>query len=521
MPRPLFALSALSALIALGGLTACGLDATEADVKLAGVGLNPDEIGPKPTLAGGLVEYDWFNFAGGGLSLAALGFTSYDEVGPTITTFAPPYAVVYGLAFLFDDLVPAPDVHHGAVAVPPAVEDTCWTNTEPFSYLMASTAEAGDKFVFSDTTGSTRFKLARNPEIYPPDPQDVFVYYISVESWHPAALSAPLPGGGERVLNPANFTHGATVDFSFAGGIPPVEAPVSSIPRPSASAPHEALTLPNRASALRMSWNGPLYGPNGATGEEGPLTTCVQYHYTPLEQAAFEALTAEEQAALCKTTAPLPETPAELIGQIYTGPWDTNDGSVTLHWEPGAAGETVSFSVRFLGPLDRESEAFLRAQVPMEAPPGVQSDWDRLLDRGDVEGGLPQGTRAPLPCDDPDEIQWVFDPSLVDANGDTNVELQGDPSVNLAEVTCRLTDDGEFTLTQEHLAGALDYAARKGSEGALFYFSRSTGVDVNVPPVRDQAGRRVETSPVLVRSNSVEIGRFWVSGGFSAAQETN
>ena len=138
-----------------------------------------------------------------------------------------------------------------------------------------------------------------------------------------------------------------------------------------------------------------------------------------------------------------------------------------------------------------------------------------------MEGGLPQGTRAPLPCDDPDEIQWVFDPSLVDANGDTNVELQGDPSVNLAEVTCRLTDDGEFTLTQEHLAGALDYAARKGSEGALFYFSRSTGVDVNVPPVRDQAGRKVETSPVLVRSNSVEIGRFWVSGGFSAAQETN
>ena len=521
MPRPLFALSALSALIALGGLTACGLDATEADVKLAGVGLNPDEIGPKPTLAGGLVEYDWFNFAGGGLSLAALGFTSYDEVGPTITTFAPPYAVVYGLAFLFDDLVPAPDVHHGAVAVPPAVEDTCWTNTEPFSYLMASTAEAGDKFVFSDSTGSTRFKLARNPEIYPPDPQDVFVYYISVESWHPAALSAPLPSGGERVLNPANFTHGATVDFSFAGGIPPVEAPVSSIPRPSASAPHEALTLPNRASALRMSWNGPLYGPNGATGEEGPLTTCVQYHYTPLEQAAFEALTAEEQAALCKTTAPLPETPDELIGQIYTGPWDTSDGSVTLHWEPGAAGETVSFSVRFLGPIDRESEAFIRAQVPMEAPPGVQSDWDRLLSRGDVEGGLPQGTRAPLPCDDPDEIQWVFDPSLVDANGDTNVELQGDPSVNLAEVTCRLTDDGEFTLTQEHLAGALDYAARKGSEGALFYFSRSTGVDVNVPPVRDQAGRKVETSPVLVRSNSVEIGRFWVSGGFSAAQETN
>jgi hypothetical protein len=179
--------------------------------------------------------------------------------------------------------------------------------------------------------------------------------------------------------------------------------------------------------------------------------------------------------------------------------------------------------VRFLGPLDRESEAFLRAQVPMEAPPEVfRATGIACSSRGDVEGALPQGTRAPLPCDDPDEIQWVFDPALVDANGDTPVELQGDPS---GEPRRGHLPPHRRRRVHPHpraqLAGALDYAARKGAEGALFYFSRSTGVDVNVPPVRDQAGRRVETSPVLVRSSSVEIGRFWVSGGFSAAQETN
>lgn len=507
-----------TSLALLAALVACGRNITESDIKLAGVGLNPDEIGPEPELYGGYVEYDWVNFAGGGLALATLGLSAYDEVGPNLVGFVPPYAAIYGLAFIFDQKVPAPDAHHGTIGVPPAAEDACWTNFEPFSFLMASTVEVGDSFVFRDTNADTYFALGRYPEIYPPDPQDVFVYYIGVESWLQQAQThyAPDGSGGltEQVLRPVNFRHGAEVGFHFAGGVPPVEAPVSAIPRPSDSMGEQLFNLPTRAEALRLSWNGPNFDGNGVEVGEGAWTTCVSYLGQPIEAGT---LSDEEIIARCQAPASTP-TVEDFRGQIYTGPWDTTasdslPAGVTFNWVPGSAeGETVALNVRFLGPVDRTADAFQEGKIPVEAPGDVRDAWQSDKGRDLVDGDLPQGYRDPLACDDPADVQWIFNPALERADGESVLSMRGDPSFNLVEVSCRLADDGDFTLTPEHLATALEYANRKGAEGALFYFSRSTELDATVPAVRDQAGFKQDITPIKIRSHSVEIGRFWIDG---------
>ena len=77
-------------LLALLPALSCAPEYDDVPVKLVGVGYDPDEIGPAPTPYGGVVEYSWVNFAGGGLSLALMGLGSFDEVGPQMVGYRPP-----------------------------------------------------------------------------------------------------------------------------------------------------------------------------------------------------------------------------------------------------------------------------------------------------------------------------------------------------------------------------------------------------------------------------------------------
>ena len=52
---------ALSALV----LVSCGRPAEDVPMKHAGVGLNPDEIGPLPEERGGLIEVDHIDYSSG------------------------------------------------------------------------------------------------------------------------------------------------------------------------------------------------------------------------------------------------------------------------------------------------------------------------------------------------------------------------------------------------------------------------------------------------------------------------
>ncbi len=496
-------------LLALLTLFSCGREISETDIKMVGVGYHPDEIGPEPDYFGGYIEYDYVNFAGGGLSLGGLGLVVYDEVGVGLNGFTPPYAAVYGLAFIFDEQVPAPDAHHGNIGVAPAVtdRDACWTNFEPFSYLMASTVEMGDHLSFQNEDGSVEFEMGRNPEIYPPDPQDVFVYYIEVQAHHADPLEAWLPDQSERqTLRAANWRHGETMQLVYPGGMPPREAPVSSIPLPSTSEEAQFLTLPNATSGLALSWSGPAYQGDGTVLAAGPYATCVRYLGDP---------SGDFDVTSCSEDYTVPGNQEEYPGQIYTGPWDTSDGSVTFSWEPGSnPDEVVTLNIRFLGPVDRQAESFVSAQVPITDESIIEDEWSS-------NESIPVGYRDALACDDPEDVVWNFDPTYETSDGELVTALQGDPSKNLAEVSCRLMDDGEFQLTNEHLARALEYASVKGGEGAVFYFSRSTDLDATVPPVKDQANYKRDIGQVKVRAHTVDMGRFWVSGTESFDQGLN
>lgn len=105
----------------------CGLPATESDVKMAGVGLNPDDIGAIPDMQGGLIEYNLIDFAGSQLPLGLVGLVSYDQVGPDVS-FRPPYKMVMGQGFVFQDDSISPDATMGTLPKPPAAIGICKTD---------------------------------------------------------------------------------------------------------------------------------------------------------------------------------------------------------------------------------------------------------------------------------------------------------------------------------------------------------------------------------------------------------
>ena len=542
--------STLVATLALG----CGLPATESDVKMAGVGLNPDDIGAIPDMQGGLIEYNLIDFVGAQLPLGLVGLVSYEQVGPDVN-FRPPYKMVMGQGFVFQDDTIAPDATMGTLPKPPAAEGVCQTRFEPRSYL-SGLADVGNAITFSTEDGTGGWTVGRRPFVYPPDMRDVVTYYMELDSWKPEPRmrkAAPDGAGADPtamvdiVHTPANFPEGEVVTVDFPGGIPPLEAGMGSIPLPlSAAGGNRAVQLPNSPKGVRLGWNGPRYDRYGrlidsAAAQTGgsdtgsaPIegnSTCLQYLPHNVSPAtASDCLELEDPPRSPEDfiALGLSYPDRELNGQMYTGPWDTDDQKVTFEWIPEEedTGEILTLTVRFLGPVDREDENMVTSAVYGTSPaPLAQDSWDDAIASGDVPDGtpLPDGRRAALACDEPYEmgepavirdseveIEWPLEANYTYEDGSLVPSLQGDPGHNLAEVSCRLDESaGQFVLDQAILEQAMDYAALHGAQGAVFFLTRSTETNVQAPPVRDRYGKRHDTSPIKVVSRSIQVGRFW------------
>jgi hypothetical protein len=541
-------------LLALG----CGMPATESDVKMAGVGLDPDEIGAYPEPHGGLIEYSLIDFAGAQLPLGLVGLVSYDQVGPDVG-FEPPYKMVMGSAYIFQDDIQAPHAALGTLAIPPAAAGVCQTRFEPRASL-SNLADVGHKITFTNKGEDGGVTIGRRPFVYPTDMRNVFVYYSELDFWKPEARYRQVqmnetndePGDMKRqVFRQANFPEGQLVEVDFPGGVPPMEGTMGSIPLPLSSVNgSRSLVLPNSPSSVRIGWNGPRFDrfgrtiessgaaeSGGDTGEEVVASapeensTCLQY--LPHTDGPASSADCIDLAETPRSTEEydalgLDFASRELNGQMYTGPWDTDDQQLVFEWAPGpeSTGEVVTLSVRFLGPVDRQNENMVKGMVTgSKAASGAQSAWDEAIASGDVPSGtsLPDGRREVLSCDEPyemgspavlrdeeKEIEWPLDPSFTYEDDSFVPSLHGDPGHNLAEVTCRLDDQaGRFVLTQDMVDKAMDYAALHGSGGAVFFFSRSTETEVQGPPVRDRYGKRHDTSPIKVVSHAMQVGRFW------------
>jgi hypothetical protein len=489
----------------------CAPDYSEATTKMVGVGYNPDEIGPAPTPYGGVVEYSWVNFAGGGLSLALMGLGSFDEVGPNLVGFQPPYAAVYGFSYIFDTKLSSADSLAGVTSVPPDVEDTCYTTFAAGGPIGSfKTVDVGSWLEFRTTNaaqdGGIRFD--RTPRDYPANPQDLFVYYLGFDYYTGAARYGKVQTDADRVginsledvlIRRRNFPFGEEVEFRFPGAVTDEEAPVASMPRPSSAAEggNTRFSLPGAPGGVQMRWSGPRYDSWGkVAAPDGEQATCLSF--------AAPADTPSDEAACANAAREGAPT-----GQIYTGPWDTADGNLHFQWAPGNADEYVSLSVRFLGPVDREDPAFLERAVLVPSDSAANREWTAAQRDGDIPEGVPvpgEGRRAPQACE---EGTPVFDDAFEDGAGELVTALRGDPFNNVAEVTCRLKDDGDYTLTVAQLEQALTYARRSGAQGAIFYFARSTEAEAVVPAAKGQFGQRREISPVKLTSRAIDIGRFW------------
>ncbi len=498
-------------LLALLPALSCAPAYDDIPVKLVGVGYNPDEIGPSPTPYGGVVEYSWVNFAGGGLSLAMMGLGSYAEVGPQMSGYSPPYAAVYGFSYVFDTKLSAADSMGGVTSVPPEVDDTCYTTfqaTGPIGSFKTVDVGSWMDFATGDKEGGLR--LERLPGDYPANAQDLFIYYSTVDYWAAEPIYGLTPkGAGDRIdrmeqtlVRRRNFPFGETVEFSFPGAVAGQEAPIGSLPLPSASVGNASLALPNQPGGVQLAWKGPRYDAYGHFVAEGEHATCLSY-------VAPGAPPASAEACIDADTA----TGADIAGQIYTGPWDTDDGKVAFRWTAGSgenADEFVSLAIRFLGPVDEADRGFGERVVLVSPEDGDRAGWRTAVTDGEIPADVvqPDGRRAATACEE--GAEWVFDDAYETAEDTLTPALRGNPSDNLAEVTCRLADDGEFVLSDAIVEEALTYARIHGAEGAVFYLARSTEVEATVPPAKDQYRQKLDISPIKLTSRAIDIGRFWL-----------
>jgi hypothetical protein len=292
-----------------------------------------------------------------------------------------------------------------------------------------------------------------------------------------------------------------TIDFP--GSLPPIEANNSSIPLPLAAVgPLPEVELPERQDGIMLSWTGPRYDRYGGIIADGEQSTCFRYRADEKAPASAEDCVGLDDPANSEN---------ELVANVYTGPWDTEDG-VKFEWVPvEGSDDTVTITVRFLGPIDLTDENLISAYVPVTPTPEALAQFEAAEGAGLVpDGTTPVGYRAALPCDDPDDIEWTVDPNHILPDGGYSPALQGNPTDTMIELTCQVADsDGEFVLTQDIVQEALDYADVHGAEGTVFYFSRSQKSSFETPDVRDRYGKRHEISDIEFVSNSIELGRFW------------
>ena len=486
-------------------LVGCGRATTESDVKMVGVGQSPDEIGPPPTPYGGVVEYNLFDFEGGGLSLGFAGLLSFEEVNGDMG-FTPPYSLVYGFSYMFDTKLEGA-VSAGTIQPLPTNEDTCYTTFEATGPIGSfTTTDVGSNISFVSTESDAEFSIGRVPADYPPETRDMFIYYSEISGWRPYPATGWVPGDSsstlemeEKVLRPANFPFGETMQLTFPGGIALERAPVGSMPLPSSYVGNTEFVVPNAQEGVRLAWNGPMYDLTGATIAEGEQATCMDYFWP-------SDTTVPDDAAGCAEAS---FQYSGETGQIYTGPWATEDGQVQFEWtvpENAIEGEVLSLSVRLLGPVDREDFEYFGSHMV------------------NYEGSDARCGRDAMSCE---EGEWVFNPGYMDidwvdpldaACGDGTYpldeaplipSLQGDPMHTMAEVTCRLADDGEFTLTNDLMAKAYEYANQYGAEGAIFMFTRTNSIEAEVPDVKSAYDHRRVITPILLNARSVEMGRFW------------
>jgi hypothetical protein len=492
-------------------LAACSRETGKAGVKPIGVGFDPGDIFSAPEERGGIVDVAQVSMRGHDLDLGITGF--FGSSGAFMSPEDDPFDTVLGFSYLFSPALTAADEYALVSPKGPDVEGACYVQINARGPLGSfRTVDVGDEMqIQSAAEGepSTEFTLARNPQDYPPDTTNVFLYYIGTDN---------LRQGHPNL--PDNWAYGRDVSLHFPGALPPDGAPVASIPLSSDAADPRV----GKEAGDPIAWSPDLLGDvfvsNQASGDDAELL-----RFAPV-------------------TGGLP-SPLR------------NDGVVHVSWTPPDEREADSFVVVGI--------KLLRAAADGTAPPGGGScvapealpplsgerdaaweiaytdlkkqwcdpDFEPDLEIGNAEGGdwldeddtCSDGLDNNLDgfCDEggcfDSDSTWLYpDPTCArhtwaisqcgtdgtcrPSGGDRG----GDGTV--AELLCTANDAaGEFTVSADAIADLLASVDAGEVVGAVLTVSRQSEDLITVPLARDLIGNQEDINPVRFRVAQVQYGR--------------
>ena len=141
-----------------------------------------------------------------------------------------------------------------------------------------------------------------------------------------------------------------------------------------------------------------------------------------------------------------------------------------------------------LGQVDETGRGFVDAVVRVKKNSQVES-----LEQQRRAGLIPdsecpeEGFRAALPCDD--NVEFEFNEALRKGDGyvASHKEIQQLLYLKLLVISIK---HKVLVITNEILKDALTYAKQHNAQGAIFYVSRTTKTEANIPDSMDNLGNK-------------------------------
>jgi hypothetical protein len=514
------------ALLALSG---CARDTGDAGVKPIGVGFDPGELFQGPEPRGGIVDTALIQMRGTNLDLGVTGF--FGSAGSFTDPESDPFDSVLAFSYLFSPAITAADEYQLVSPKGPDVTNACFaqvSNSGPLGSFR--TVDIGDRMVIGnqaeDVLERSELTMARNPQDYPTNTTNVFIYYIGVDGYRPAG----------SVLQQRNWSFGEEVFLHFDGGLPPEGAPVASIPLPSNSmgdgdpwvqGPEELSgitfsNLNNGADALPARYSPTVAGMPSFLGGDGVLNVA----WNPPSDAApqddierasvvtidIKLLRADAEGELLDDDQTCNAVETLAVTDTRDAAWQSAYEDMKTRWcdAPSRVSEPwTGFEPDVEIGNDEHGNNYYMIDgddnpVADTCHDGLDNDDDGTCDEGGCEG---------------DDGAWIGpDPHCARhtyktrscASDNRCYDIGGDRSGdgNVGDLICTAVDaDGSFIVGAQELATLTSRVDMDEVVGVVVAVSRTAERLIEVPLVRNVIGNAEDNNPVRFRASQVVFAR--------------
>ncbi len=514
---------------ALLALPSCARDTGEAGVKPIGVGFDPGELFQGPEPRGGIIDTALVQMRGTNLDLGVTGF--FGSAGAFVDPDSDPFDAVLAFSYLFSPAITAADEYQLVSPKGPDVTDACFaqiSNRGPLGSFR--TVDIGDRMVIGnqaeDVLERSELIMARNPQDYPTNTTNVFIYYIGVDGFRPTG----------SVLQQKNWSFGEEIFLHFDGGLPPEGAPVASIPLPSNSVgdgdpwvqgPEELggiliSNLEDGDDAQPVRYDPTVAGLPSFTGGDGVLHVSWDppsddAPQDDIERASvvtidIKLLSADVEGELLDDGQTC--NPMEVLEVTGTrdDAWQTAYEDMKTRWcdQPSRTDQPwTGFEPDPEIGNDEHGEHYYMLDGDGQAVADTCHDGEDNDDDGTCDEGGCEGADGVWLGPDPHCARHTYraatcgsDSRCYDVGGDRS----GDG--HMGDLICTAVDaDGSFTVSAEELATLTDRVNMDEVAGVVVAVSRTAERLIEVPLVRNVIGNAEDNNPVRFRASQVVFAR--------------